>query len=380
MTKVNILGGYQTRFGELWNKSLRDLAEEAVCGAVDDAQVEKKDIDIIFVASKLSGETAGQSHLGSLTSEILGSHAPSFRVEAACASGGLAITLAYEAVKCGRFKTALILGVEKLTDQSTPEITKYLMQAGDRDKEEASGVTFPGIYAMMAKRYMEKYSFDKNRLSEISVKNHFHASLNDKAHFQKEIKLQTAISSSIVADPLNIFDCSGISDGAAAVVLSASSRKNCVEIIGSGVASDTLSLQDRDCFYEIKAAQIAAKKAFQEAGISQKDIGIIELHDCFTIAEVMALEDMGFVSPGKYKDTKIKDHYFNGKLPVNTSGGLKACGHPVGATGVKQIVEVFNQLKGRCGRRQIQECQYGLTHNVGGSGGTAVVHILKCKI
>lgn len=185
------------------------------------------------------------------------------------------------------------------------------------------------------------------------------------------------MNSGIVADPLNLFDCSGISDGAAAIILSSSSKKDSVEIIGSGVASDTLSLQDRESFTEIKATRLAAKKAFKEAGVTQKDIDLIELHDCFTIAEILALEDLGFVERGRYSESKIEDYYFNGKLPVNTSGGLKACGHPVGATGVKQIVEVYRQLKGECGARQVKNCRYGLTHNVGGSGGTAVVHILK---
>lgn len=382
MTQVNILGGYQTRFGELWNKSIRDLAVEATDGVLKDAGIDAKEIDIIFVASKLSGETTGQSHLGSLVSEILGINAPSFRVEAACASGGLATTLAYESVKTGRFKTALVLGAEKLTDLPTAEITKYLMQAGDNEKEAASGVTFPGIYAMMARSYLEKYKLDRIKLSEIAVKNHYHATLNSLAHFQKEIKLETAKSAALVADPLNLFDCSGISDGAAAVILSSRNGKKgkdgiSVEIVGSGVASDTLSLQERDSFCEIKATQIAAKKAFAEAGIKRTNIGVIELHDCFTMAEIMALEDMGFVEKGQYKKTAIHDFYFNGKLPVNTSGGLKACGHPVGATGVKQIVEIYKQLKFACGTRQVKECRYGLTHNVGGSGGTAVVHILK---
>jgi len=301
-------------------------------------------------------------------------------VEAACASGGLAVTLAYESIKTGRFKNALVLGAEKLTDLPTAEIAKYLMQAGDHEKEAASGVTFPGIYAMMARSYIEKYKLDRVRLSEIAVKNHYHATLNSLAHFQKEIKLESAKSATLVADPLNLFDCSGISDGAAAVILSAkqnSVKNKQIEIVGSGVASDTLSLQERDCFYEIKATQIAAKKAFAEAGIKQKDIGVIELHDCFTIAEVMALEDMGFVEKGEYAKSKINDFYFNSKLPVNVSGGLKACGHPVGATGVKQVVEIYKQLKGECGKRQVKTCRYGLTHNVGGSGGTAVVHILK---
>lgn len=381
MINVNILGAYQTRFGELWDKSIRDLAVEAVNGVIKEARIATKDIDIIFVASKLSGEAANQSHLGSLIAEILRSHAPSFRVEAACASGGLATTLAYESVKTGRFKTALVLGVEKLTDLPTAEITKYLMQAGDHEKEAASGVTFPGIYAMMARSYLERYQMDRIKLSEIAVKNHYHATLNSLAHFQKEVKLETIAQVAMVADPLNLFDCSGISDGAAAVILSAkqnsSTDHNSVEIVGSGVACDTLSLQERDCFCEIKATQSAAKKAFQEVGVTQKDIGVIELHDCFTIAEIMALEDMGFVEKGQYKKTAIHNFYFNGKLPVNASGGLKACGHPVGTTGVKQIVEIYKQLKGVCGARQVKECRYGLTHNVGGSGGTAVVHILK---
>jgi acetyl-CoA C-acetyltransferase len=385
LVNVNIIGGYQTSFGELWEKSIQDLSREAIDGVLKDAKIDPKKIDIIFVSSKLSGETTGQSHLGSLAAEILGINVPSFRVEAACASGGLATTLAYESVKTGRFKTALVLGVEKMTDVTPPEITRYLMQAGDSEKESGSGVTFPGIYAMMARSYIEKYNLSRERLSEISVKNHLHGNLNPLAHFQKEIKLEMAMNSAMVADPLNLFDCSGISDGAAAIILSSVGngldhplqKKESVEIVGSGVASDTLSLQDRESYTEIKATRLAAKKAFQEAGIKQKDINLIELHDCFTIAEIMALEDMGFVEKGKYKTTKIEDFYFNSKLPVNTSGGLKACGHPVGATGVKQIVEVYKQLMGECGSRQVKNAKYGLTHNVGGSGGTAVVHILK---
>lgn len=375
--KVYVAGGYQTKFGELWDQSIVDLVQEVVRGVIKDSDLEARDIDVIFVSSKLSGETTGQSHLGSLVAGLLKSHAPSFRVEAACASGGLAVTLGYEAVKTGRFKTALVLGVEKLTDLPVARVASRLMQAGDEEKEKVSGLTFPGIYALMARFYLEKYQLPKSRLSEIAVKNHYHAALNSLAHFQKEISLEAALKAPMVADPLNLFDCSGVSDGAAAVILTSKKPKKTVEIAGSGVASDTLALQDRSDFCHLEATTLAAKKALAEAGISQKNIDLIELHDCFTIAEVMALEDLGFVEKGKYKNTKIEDFYLGKRLPVNVSGGLKACGHPVGATGVKQVVEIYKQLVGECGRRQVKKCRCGLTHNVGGSGGTAVVHVLK---
>ena len=374
MKRVFIKGVYQTAFGELWDRSFGDLLIEAGQGALKEARVEPGEIEAVYVGSMLAERVVEQGHLGAYLSSELGMNCPAVRIEAACASGGLAVREGFLGLLSGEYQTVLVAGVEKMTDACSPEVTSGLMGATNGE-EGAHGFTFPAIYALMAKAYQDEYGLTERELAAVAVKNHYHGSLNEKAHYQKVISLKEAMTSEMICEPLRLFDCSGITDGAAAVVLSR--KKGPAEILGSGVATDSLTLSGRKRFFSLEATQGAMAKALKMADIKREAIDLAEVHDCFTIAEIMALEDLGFYERGNGKKVALRgESYFNGRLPINPSGGLKACGHPVGATGVKQIVEVVNQLQGKAEKRQVKKAAIGLCHNVGGSGGTAVVHLL----
>jgi len=381
-TRIAIIGTGMTHFGELWGVSPRQLASDAVSQAVVDAGLTKKDIQGIFVANMLSGMLGLQGHLGALFAEELGIQVPAYTVEGACASGGLALHTAMMSIASGKYDTVLVLGVEKMTDHSPEEVSSALMGAGSNE-ERLAGATFPGLYALLAKSHMQKFGTTERHLASVAVKNHFHASLNPKAQFQKSIPIETILKSPLVADPLKLLDCSPVTDGAAAVILQrkkTSTSSHCVEICASQIATDTLGLANRSSLLELRATRYAAHAAYIEAGITPKEIDIVELHDCFTIAEILAIEDCGFTEKGEAGKMIEKGMFTLGsakRTVVNSSGGLKACGHPVGATGVKQIVELADQLRGRCGKRQVKHAHIGMAHNVGGSGATAVVHIVK---
>lgn len=381
---ISVIGSAVTKFGELWNKSLRDLAREASLMALQDANIAPTDLDAIFFANMMASNTSAQAHLGSLLASELGINVDSTRVEAACASGGLAIYRAAESILSGHYKKVLVVGAEKMTDLVADTTTTALMEAGDEEWESSFGATFAGLYALIARLYMHKYGATDRDLALVAVKNHYHASLNPNAHFRNIISVDDVIQSSLVASPLKHLDCSPVSDGAAAVVLANSAyikNKHQVYLIGSGSATDTLSLAQRPSFTSISSAKFAAKQAFSQAKLTPHDIGIAEVHDCFTIAEILAMEDLGFYPEGQsVKALRKKETSFGGKLPINLSGGLKGCGHPVGATGVKQVVEIVKQLSGQADERQANNANIGLTHNIGGSGATAVVHILANKI
>lgn len=375
--KIRVAGTGLTKFGELWDKSLFDLAQEASIEAINDSGLKNNDIDAVFVANMLSGKLANQDHLGAAIASNLGIKGASFRIEGACASGGLAVHLAIQSLLAGTHKNVLVVGVEKMTDAPANEISSALMGAGSEDERRA-GLTFPALYALLAKAHMQKYGTTRNQLAYVAVKNHFHASLNEKAQFPYEVTEEQVLESSCICTPFTLFDASPISDGAGAVVLSSDTSQNGVFITGSAVATDTLDLAQRASLTQLAATQQASKQALKQAGIEIKDIDVAEVHDCFTIAEILAMEDLGFCPKGEggkfigRGTTKL-----GGKLPINTSGGLKACGHPVGATGVKQIVEITNQLKGNLGKRQVKGAKVGLTQNVGGTGATVVVHVLQ---
>ncbi len=377
--KVNVLGVSTTEFGELWKKSPRALAKQAMMGALEDAGLKPTDIDALFVGNMLAGILGNQTNLGALFAEELDLPVPAVRVEGACASGGLALNSGVNSILAGQYKTVLVLGVEKMTDSSQDEVITGLMAAGS-DSERMAGATFPGIYALMAQAYMEKYGITEETLAAVSVKNHYHGSLNDKAQFRKPITVEDVMNSGRIADPLKLLDCSPISDGASAVVISSQvSKSKPVYITASEVATDTLALHDRKTFTSLTSVVKASQAAYKKAGISAADIDVAEIHDCFSIAEVIAVEDLGFSKRGEgARDIeKGKMTIGKGKIITNSSGGLKACGHPVGATGVKQIVEITQQLRNEAGLRQVKNAKIGLTHNVGGSGATAVIHILQ---
>ncbi|RLG62401.1 thiolase domain-containing protein [Candidatus Geothermarchaeota archaeon] len=384
MRNVAIIGVGMTKFGELWDKQLRDLFIDASLEAIKDAKVDLKDIQAIYIGNMSAGEWVEQEHIGPLMADYLGVRGiPSYRVESACASSGIAFKLAYEAVATGLYDLVLVGGVEKMTDVSTEESTHHLASAAEREYEAFFGVTFPSLYALMARRHMYEYGTTREQLALVAVKNHRNGSLNPKAHFRNVINIDTVLNSPIVADPLRLFDCSPISDGASAIVIASEdiARKYSdtpIYIIGSGFATDTIALHDRSDITFLWATAEAAKKAYKMADIEPNDIDVAEVHDCFTIAEIMAYEALGFAERGeggKLIEEGVTE--LDGKIPVNPSGGLKAKGHPVGATGTAQIVELTLQLRGEAGKRQVQGAEIGLAHNMGGSGSSAVVHILS---
>jgi acetyl-CoA C-acetyltransferase len=383
MKKVAVVGVGMSKFGELWNKSLRDLVIEAGINAIMDANLEGHEIQALYGGTMASGRLLGQEHVSALIVDAMGLNPiPATRVEGACASGSLAFRNAYFSVASGMYDTVVVGGVEKMTDVSTAEAVTALGGAGDQEWELLHGATFPALYSLMANKYMKEYGTTEEMLASVSVKNHANAIHNKYAQYRRAITIEDVLNSKMVADPLKVLDCSPITDGAAAVVImelekAKSLGLNYVEVVASSQASGTLALHDRS-LTEIKATKIAAEHAYKQAGITHKEISMAEVHDCFTIAEIMAIEGLGFFEKGKGGQATFDgETQIGSKIPVNTSGGLKACGHPVGATGVKQIVEATWQLRGQAEGRQVDNAEYALTHNVGGSGATAVVHILK---
>ncbi len=380
---ISLIGYHTTQFGELWDKSLFDLVEEAIAGVFTQTKLANKQIDAVFFGNMLAGVLESNLHSTSKIAEILKVNIPIFRAEAACASGGAAFNLAKTYLEANTNKNVLVVGAEKMTDYS-PEETITALSAAASGEEQEAGLTFPGLYGMMANYYLEKYHYTEENLAYVSVKNHYHGSLNSKAHFRKKISIKDVLSSPYVAFPLKVLDSSPISDGASAVILTNNrdlikKQKNSVSVIASELVTDTISLKERKKIDEILATKNAADIAFEKAKISRKEIKVAEVHDCFSIAEILAIEDLGFWKKGQGGE-RIKELSTmfgnNGDLVVNTSGGLKAAGHPVGATGIKQIGEIFLQLTGQAEKRQVKNVKYGLAHNVGGSGGTAIVTIL----
>jgi len=386
MRDVTVLGIGLTKFGELWDQSFRQLTAEAGSKAIIDSGVTGKDIDAMYIGSMSSGRFVGQEHVGALVADASGFshlHIPATRVEGACASGSLALREGYLSIASGANDIVVIGGIEKMNDVGGSAATETLATAADQEWEAFFGATFPGLYAMIAKRHMHEYGTTKEDLARVAVKNHANGVHNPYAQYRKEISIETALNATPVAEPLGLMDCSPVTDGAAAVVLCAADKvrefdAKPVKIIGSGQASDTLSLHGRRDITTLDATVHAGKMAYKQAGVTPKDIDFAEVHDCFTIAEICAIEDLGFVKKGEGgKAVENNITPLNGSLPVNTSGGLKSKGHPVGATGVAQIVELTKQLRGEADKRQIKDARIGLAHNVGGSGATCVVHILE---
>ncbi|MGA2768111.1 MAG: thiolase domain-containing protein [Candidatus Bathyarchaeia archaeon] len=382
---VSIVSVGLSKFGKLEGLYAREIFAEAAKEAFDRCPKldPKNDIQALYVGHM--GESyEHQGHTGATVADWIGlGHVPATRTEAACASSGVALRTAICAVRSGLSDVVMVGGVEKMTHRPTAEVTEYLAMASDYPFEQWNGMTFPGLYALMATAHMHEYGTTERHLAMIAVKNHFHGSLNPKAHMQKEITLETALSSRVVAWPLNLYDCSLITDGASCLILTKPelARKFTdmpVNIVGSSQAGDTIGLYERKSLTSLAAAKMAAKKAYEMAQVNPEEIDVAEVHDCFTIAELIAYEDLAFCKPGQggslieRAETKL-----GGRIPVNTSGGLKAKGHPVGATGTGQAYEIYLQLTGQAGKRQVKDAEIGLTHNVGGSGATATVHIYR---
>jgi len=374
-----------SKFGKLEGLYAREIFAQAAKEAYDRCPKldPKKDIKALFVGHM--GESyEHQGHTGPTVADWAGLlHVPATRTEAACASSGAALRAGIYAVLSGLCDVVMVGGVEKMTHRSTAEVTEYLAMASDYPFEQWNGITFPGLFALMATRHMNDYGTSEKDLAMVAVKNHYHGSMNPKAHIQKEITLESALSSRVVAWPLKLYDCSLITDGASCIILTkpelaAKYTDMPVHIIGSGQASDTIGLYERQSLTSLAAAKIAAKQAYEMAGVKPEEIDLAEVHDCFTIAEIIAYEDLGFCKIGEGgKLVESGETKLGGRIPVNTSGGLKSKGHPVGATGTAQAYEMYLQLTSQAERRQVKDAEVGLTHNLGGSGATAVVHIYR---
>jgi acetyl-CoA C-acetyltransferase len=379
---VSIIGIGQTPVGENWDRSLRHLGYDALAAAMRDANVERA--DALFVGNMLSGEISGQAHLGALIADFSGLRGiEAVKIEAACASAAVAFRQAYITVASGIHDVVIALGVEKMTDDIGSKLTAGLASAADADYEVIHGISFVALNALVMKRYMHQYRLDREDFAEFSINAHANGAGNPNARFQQPISKAAFMRSTMVADPISLLDASPMADGAAAVILCPTEQAReftdkTVNIIGSAVATDSLSVHDRRNPIWLQAAEDSAQKAYRQAGVGPADIDFFELHDAFTIMAALSLEASGFAEPGKgtwlAKDGDITPQ---GKLPVTTRGGLKARGHPVGATGLYQVVEATQQLRGEAGQNQLQNVRIGMTQNIGGSGATIATHILS---
>jgi acetyl-CoA C-acetyltransferase len=381
--QVAVVAAGKTPFGAFPDKDLRTLSVEAGSKTLAAAQLAPGQVEAFYLGNFAGPEFTGQNHLAPWISRSLGlGNVPSIRVEAACASSGAAFFQAFMAVASGVYDFVMVLGVEKMTSVSGPRITEILAGAGDTSTEIRAGSTFPSLFAMIARRHMYQYGTTREQISAVAVKNHANGALNPYAQMRKVITLEQAMNARPIAEPLNLYDCSLVSDGAAAVILCPAERAHEFTtapaiVRGVGQASDNLALDEKSDITTFPAVSAAARKAYAMAGLEPRDIQFAELHDCFTIAELVAMEDLGFVPRGQSGPfTLAGGTARSGAVPINASGGLKSKGHPVGATGVAQLCDVIEQLRGEAGERQLARHAIGLTQNLGGSGGTCVVTIL----
>jgi acetyl-CoA C-acetyltransferase len=408
---VAVVGAGMSKFGAFPGKATRDLFVEAFqeMRASVDKGLDPRDIEALYIGNYSSDLFESQGHTAPLMADWVGlAPRPATRVEDACASSGVALREGLIAVASGLYDLVLVGGIEKMTDLPTERVTDTLATAGDMIYEIPAGFTFPGFYAAMATAYMHRYGATPETFMRVGMKNHDNGALNDKAQFGARIAdimagkqaraaqkgrpvpewagemafLHDDRANPVIAWPMRLFDCSPISDGAAALLLvseelASSFTDTPLHVIGSGQASD-VALHDRADLTTIRAARLAAQQAYEMAGVTPPDVDVAEVHDCFTIAEVIATEDLGFFAPGEgWRAAEEGRTARNGPRPVNTSGGLKSKGHPVGASGAGQVVEIWKQLRGIAGERQVPGATLGLTHNVGGTGQTCVVHIFE---
>jgi len=384
MRDVAIIGIGKTPFGAFPDRNLRSLATEAGSKALTDANVKPSGVEAFYLGNFAGPSFIGQSHLAPYIAAPLGlTGIPAVRCEAACASSGAAFFQAVSTVGAGLYDVVLVIGVEKMTSQPTPRVTEILASAGDLEGEVKAGATFPALFAMIARRHMYQYETTREQMSLVAVKNHANGARNPYAHMRKPVTLEQAMAGRLVAEPLNLYDCSLVSDGAAAVVVAPLERAGeftgrPVRVRGIAQASDFVALDLKDDITRFRATQKAAEKAYRMAGVTARDIEFAEVHDCFTIAEIVALEDLGFVAKGEGGPyTQDGCTALNGPRPVNASGGLKSKGHPVGATGTGQLCDLVLQIRGEAGDNQVERHSLGLAQNLGGSGATSVVTILS---
>ena len=372
MRDVYITGVGMTKFGELWDKSLRDLFVEAALKSIENAGVDH--IESMYIGAMSPGLFVGQEHISALLADYLGNDGiPAAHVESACASGGVAVRQAYFEVASGASEIVLAGGVEKMNDGA--DVTFALATASDQEYEAFHGVTFPGLYAMIARAHMEKYGTTREQLADVAVKNHDQGLKNPNAQFRMAISREAVMRSTLVADPLGLLDCSPVTDGAAAVIVCSEevakkSGKPLVRIRTSSQATDHAALHARKDLASLPSVGLAAEKAYKSSELKPEEIDVVEVHDCFTIAELVVTEELGICERGK-SGAAVESGMtrLGGKIPVNTSGGLKSKGHPVGATGVAQIIEIVEQLRGTAGKRQVEGAKTGLAHGINGPCG-----------
>ena len=379
---VSIIGLGQTEVKEMWDTSIRHLAWYAIEAALDDAHVSK--VDALFVGNMAAGQLSNQMHLGALVADFAGLRGiEAVTVEAADASGGAALRQAVLAVKSGLIETALVVGVEKMTDRVGSSVTAVLASTLDADYEAIHGLTVAGMGALLMRRYLHEYSLAVDDFANFSVNAHANGADNPLAMFRNRLKAERFASAPPVATPVSLFDAAPSGDGAAAVIVTSHDRAQDmvpqpVRIVGSSLATDTLSLHDRKNMLHLRAAELSAQRAMQAAGVTHEQIDLFELHDSFTVMAALSLEAAGFAAPGEgWQLARDEEIGRNGRIPISTFGGLKARGNPGGATGMYQIVEVARQLRGQAGDNQIAGAKIGMAQNLGGSGATAVTHILR---
>lgn len=382
MTNASIIGIGCTAVNEHWDTSIRHLAWYAIEAALDDAHISK--VDALYVGNMLAGQLSNQNHLGALVADFAGLRGiEAVTVEAADASGGAALRQGILAVQSGLVQTALVIGVEKMTDETGAPVTAALATGLDADYEAMHGLTTAGMGALLMRRYMHEYGVDVADFAGFSVNAHANGADNPLAMYRNRLKPESFTRAPAVAAPVSLFDAAPAGDGAAAVILTSSERAmdmvpRPVRIAGSALATDTLALHDRKNVLWLRAAELSAGQAMARAGVTVEDIDLFELHDSFTVMAALSLEAAGFAAPGQgwqlAQDDEIGRH---GRIPISTFGGLKARGNPGGATGVYQVVEVARQLRGQADANQIEGAKIGMAQNLGSSGATAVTHILK---
>jgi acetyl-CoA C-acetyltransferase len=383
MRKVAVVGIGKTAFGAFPDRDLRSLAVEAGQKALENGRAQPSQVEAFYLGNFAGPSFTGQNHLAPYVAAGMGiTGVPATRFEDACASSGAAFYHAVSAVAAGIHDVVLVTGVEKMTSQPTPKVTEILAAAGDLCTEGRAGATFPALFAMIARRHMHEYGTTREMLAAVAVKNHSNGAKNPLAHMRKTITMEQAMNGKPIADPLTVYDCSLISDGAAAVLVVPLERAHeftdkPVRVLGIAQTSDFVALDEKDDITTLRAVRTSSEKAYKMAGVTAADIEFAEVHDCFTIAEILAIEDLGFVKKGEGGPYSLAGRTcLRGERPVNTSGGLKSKGHPVGATGVGQICDVAMQIRGEAGERQIERNRLGLAQNLGGSGATSVVTIL----
>lgn len=384
--EVAIIGIGQTKFGEHWDLSFRELGIQAGIKAIVDAGIESRLIDSMYIGNMSAGLFMDQEHIASMIVEEVGlteAQIPATRVEAADASGGLALRQGIFDIASGHSDVVIVGGAEKVTDVTSEVASGFIMAGADRAWEGMFGASLPSLFAILARKHMHDFGTTKEQLARVAVKNHYNGARNPAAQFQREIGLDTVLNAGMIADPLGVFDCFPVSDGAAALVLCdmETAKEYCdqpVKVTGTGQGSDTLSISNRKDITKIRSTIAAANRAYKMAGIGPGDIDLAEVHDSYTISEILAVEDLGFFEKGQGgKATEEGETSLKGSIPINTSGGLKARGHPFGATGIAQVNELVIQLRGKADQRQVKDARRALAHNMGGTGGTSVVHILE---